>query len=190
MRSPLPLQTVPAFPDLKWTGWSPGDRDGQAEHVPADRPDPRRRRQRTASSSPTSTASSTSSRTTRRRRRRRCSSTSASKVQYDDKTNEEGFLGLAFHPRYKETGEFFVFYTPKGPERGAKRGERGRPVPGEEGRPGRGRPGVGGGGLPVQEPAVLEPRRRHHLSSARTGSSTSPTATAGRPTTRTTTART
>jgi glucose/arabinose dehydrogenase len=34
-------------------------------------------------------------------------------VRYQDKENEEGFLGLAFHPDYKKNGEFFVFYTPK-----------------------------------------------------------------------------
>jgi glucose/arabinose dehydrogenase len=35
------------------------------------------------------------------------------RVVYNDNQNEEGFLGLAFHPNYKSTGEFFVFYTPK-----------------------------------------------------------------------------
>jgi glucose/arabinose dehydrogenase len=35
------------------------------------------------------------------------------KVRYDDKTNEEGLLGLTFHPNYKQNGEFFVFYTDK-----------------------------------------------------------------------------
>src|SRR5262249_58778725 len=35
------------------------------------------------------------------------------KVRYDDNENEEGFLGLAFHPDYNKTGEFFVFYTLK-----------------------------------------------------------------------------
>jgi glucose/arabinose dehydrogenase len=38
------------------------------------------------------------------------------KVIYDDEQNEEGFLGLAFHPRYKENGEFFLFYTIKKPK--------------------------------------------------------------------------
>ena len=34
------------------------------------------------------------------------------RVVYEDKQNEKGFLGLAFHPRYKQNGEFFVYYTP------------------------------------------------------------------------------
>jgi glucose/arabinose dehydrogenase/sugar lactone lactonase YvrE len=35
------------------------------------------------------------------------------RVKYLDNENEEGFLGMAFHPKYKQTGEFFVFYTNK-----------------------------------------------------------------------------
>ena len=35
------------------------------------------------------------------------------RVQYHDRENEEGFLGLAFHPRYQENGELFVYYTAK-----------------------------------------------------------------------------
>lgn len=35
------------------------------------------------------------------------------KVTYKDNENEEGFLGLAFHPKYKENGEFFAYYTTK-----------------------------------------------------------------------------
>jgi len=34
------------------------------------------------------------------------------KVKYSDRQNEEGFLGLAFHPNYEKTGQLFVYYTP------------------------------------------------------------------------------
>ena len=35
------------------------------------------------------------------------------RVLYEDRENEKGFLGMAFHPKFKQNGEFFVFYTPK-----------------------------------------------------------------------------
>jgi glucose/arabinose dehydrogenase len=35
------------------------------------------------------------------------------RVFYSDDENEQGFLGLVFHPKHKTNGEFFVFYTLK-----------------------------------------------------------------------------
>jgi glucose/arabinose dehydrogenase len=36
-----------------------------------------------------------------------------SKVAYYDKTDEEGLLGLAFHPNYRDNGRLFIYYTNK-----------------------------------------------------------------------------
>jgi glucose/arabinose dehydrogenase len=35
------------------------------------------------------------------------------RIFYSDKENEQGFLGLAFHPDFKKNGELFIFYTLK-----------------------------------------------------------------------------
>jgi glucose/arabinose dehydrogenase len=41
----------------------------------------------------------------------------SAKVSYREKENEEGFLGLAFHPKFRENGQFFVYYTNKARKR-------------------------------------------------------------------------
>jgi glucose/arabinose dehydrogenase len=108
--SPLPLATEVAFPDLQWSGWS--------GETPAGKPTPLRPLVLTH-------ANDNSGRVFVATQHgvihlfpndQAAKSTKVfldiqSKVRYDDKSNEEGFLGLAFHPDYKRTGEFFVFYT-------------------------------------------------------------------------------
>jgi glucose/arabinose dehydrogenase len=112
--TPMPLETAVAFPDVKWTDWKPlsdkglltpfrpillthaGDGSNRifvateqgVVHVFPNDP-------------------------------KAAKSTVFLDIQdrcvYDDKQNEEGFLGLAFHPQYKKNGEFFVFYTLRKP---------------------------------------------------------------------------
>ncbi|MCZ2341725.1 MAG: PQQ-dependent sugar dehydrogenase [Bacteroidales bacterium] len=111
-RTPLAIETNLAFPNLKWTGWEPETVDGKANPL---RPivlthaGDGSHRVFVATqhgvihvfpNDPSTTAT-------------RVFLDLTNRVRYDDKSNEEGFLGLAFHPRFRENGEFFVFYTPQ-----------------------------------------------------------------------------
>ena len=40
-----------------------------------------------------------------------CSADLSKRVSYKDRENEEGLLGLTFHPQFKTNGYFFVYYT-------------------------------------------------------------------------------
>jgi glucose/arabinose dehydrogenase len=110
--TPLPLETAVAFPDIKWAGWTGMNDKGQVLpfrpvilghagdgsnrifvgtqqgvlHVFAN--DPKATKSQVFLDI-------------------------QDRVAYNDNTNEEGFLGLAFHPKFKDNGEFFVFYTTK-----------------------------------------------------------------------------
>lgn len=115
--TPLPLVGAVAFPNLKWTGWSAENEAGEIAPL---RPivlthanDGSNRifvatQHGVIHAFPNDQAATKTDVFMDIRDR----------VVYNDKQNEEGFLGFAFHPKYKQTGEFFVYYTPKtGPKR-------------------------------------------------------------------------
>ena len=109
---PLPIKAAVAFPRLKWTGWEPISDSGK---MTALRP------------IVLTHAGDGSNRVFVAMQRgvihvfpndQQATKTSIfldihDRVFYDDKENEQGFLGLVFHPKYKKNGEFFVFYTRK-----------------------------------------------------------------------------
>jgi glucose/arabinose dehydrogenase len=109
--TPLPLESAVAFPDLKWSGWK-GEVSGKI--IPL-RP------------LVLTHANDASNRvfvatqhgvihvfpSDQKAKETKVFLDIQDRVYYNDNQNEEGFLGLAFPPNYKKTGEFFVFYTPK-----------------------------------------------------------------------------
>lgn len=109
---PLPLKSAVAFPRLKWSGWEPISETGK---MTALRP------------IVLTHAGDGSNRVFVATQRgvihvfpndQEATQTKVfldihERVFYDDNENEQGFLGLVFHPNYKKNGEFFVFYTRK-----------------------------------------------------------------------------
>jgi glucose/arabinose dehydrogenase len=110
--SPLPFETAVAFPDLKWSGWQ-GETD-------AGKPNPLRPLVLTHAGDGSNRNFVATQQgvihvfpNDQKVKETKVFLDIQDKVRYKDQENEEGFLGLAFHPDYKKTGEFFVFYTPK-----------------------------------------------------------------------------
>ena len=111
-QSPLKLAAGPAFPQLKkWTGWDYGEDSGR---VIAARP-----LVLTHANDGSGRSFAVLQHGQIHMIPKEDSAKSEifldikSKVRYTDFENEQGLLGLAFHPKYKTNGEFFVFYTDK-----------------------------------------------------------------------------
>ncbi len=110
--TPMPLQTAVAFPDLKWEGWK-GETDS-GKMIP----------QRPIVLTHAGDGSNRVFVATeqgvihvflndQKAAKAPIFLDIQDRVSYNDNQNEEGFLGLAFHPKYKNNGEFFVYYTTK-----------------------------------------------------------------------------
>lgn len=106
--SPMKVEPVVAFADLKWKGWEPVGEDGK--------PAPLRPILLTHAGDGTNRIFVPQQQGIIHVFKEDSKETSifldmSKKVVYIDKENEEGFLGMAFHPKYKTNGEFFVYYT-------------------------------------------------------------------------------
>jgi glucose/arabinose dehydrogenase len=113
--TPFPLEAVPAFPDLRWTGWKPEDEKGRVAPLrpvilthAGDGSD----RVFVATEHGVIHVFPNDQKATQTK----VFLDLRDRVVYDDNQNEEGFLGLAFHPQYRKNGEFFVFYTRRQPK--------------------------------------------------------------------------
>ena len=108
--SPLPLKAEVAFPQLKWAGWSPVNDKGL--------PLPLRPIVLTHAGDGTNRLFVATQRgvihvfpNDQQATRTKVFLNIQKKVVYIDKQNEEGLLGFAFHPQFKQNGQFFVYYT-------------------------------------------------------------------------------
>jgi glucose/arabinose dehydrogenase len=110
--TPLPLETAVAFPDLVWAGWKGQTDKGQ--------PNPLRPLVLTHAGDGSNRVFVATEHgvihvfpNDQKATKTKVFLDIQDRVVYDDNQNEEGFLGLVFHPDFKKNGEFFVFYTTK-----------------------------------------------------------------------------
>lgn len=106
----LPLKVELAFPKLKWAGWEPEDADGRPQQF---------RPILLTNAGDGSNRIFVASQQGVIHQFGNSDDVAESKifldisdrVMYKDSENEEGLLGLAFHPKFKQNGELFVYYT-------------------------------------------------------------------------------
>ncbi len=108
--TPLALEPAVAFPDLKWAAWKPVDDAG--------RPKPLRPLVLTHAGDGSNRVFLATQHgvvhvfpNDQKAKTTKVFLDIEKKVFYSDNENEQGFLGMTFHPRYGKNGEFFVFYT-------------------------------------------------------------------------------
>jgi glucose/arabinose dehydrogenase len=108
--TPIPLAYEQAFPKLKWTGWDDGSDSGKV--VPL-RPIVMTHANDGTNFNYVAIQQGTIHRFENSDQAEKTSIflDISKQVKYSDRFNEEGLLGLAFHPQFKTNGEFFVFYT-------------------------------------------------------------------------------
>ena len=118
--TPMALEWEPAFPNLVWTGWDDGSESGKVNQFrpilmthASDQSNrifvPEQKGIIHAFENGPQTKKTT------------IFLDISNRVRYNDKENEEGLLGLAFHPQFKQNGEFFVFYTDRNSDNNTKR---------------------------------------------------------------------
>jgi glucose/arabinose dehydrogenase len=113
--TPLPLETAVAFPALKWSGWKPETKGGLLNQF---RPLVLTHAGDTSNRVFVATQQGVIHVFPNKQKAKRTKvflDIHDRLAPYEDARNEEGFLGLAFHPKYQKNGEFFVFYTAKKP---------------------------------------------------------------------------
>ena len=112
-RSPLPIETKLAFGDMTWTGWESGADSGKV--VPL-RPIVLTHAGDGSNRIFVATQQGVVHSFKDGDKETKVVLDIQDRVYYFDKENEQGLLGMAFHPKFKDNGEVYVFYTVKEPK--------------------------------------------------------------------------